>query len=104
IEKIKTAMQAALRSLDAAMPRLRDKVRLLPHRKKPISLTPLSAEMIKFGSGKYHSRELFPADVSRSEKHQPGADNTSRNARHVQCREYGKRTDVYGTRGECCLR
>jgi methylmalonyl-CoA mutase N-terminal domain/subunit len=33
IEQVKTAMQAALRSLDAAMPRLGRKVRLLPHRK-----------------------------------------------------------------------
>jgi TnpA family transposase len=44
IEQVKTAMQAALRSLDAAMPRLGSKVRLLPHRKKAISLTPLEAQ------------------------------------------------------------
>src|SRR6266516_1492857 len=44
IEKIKTAMQAALRSLDAAMPRISNKVRLLPNRKKPISLTPLDVQ------------------------------------------------------------
>jgi TnpA family transposase len=44
IEKIKTAMQATLRSLDAAMPRLSSKVRLLPNRKKAISLSPLEAQ------------------------------------------------------------
>lgn len=44
IEQVKTAMQAALRSLDAAMPRLGSKVRLLPNRKKAISLTPLEAQ------------------------------------------------------------
>jgi len=44
IEQVKTAMQAALRSLDAAMPRLGRKVRLLPHRKKAISLSPLEAQ------------------------------------------------------------
>jgi TnpA family transposase len=44
IEKIKTAMQVALRSLDAAMPRISNKVRLLPNRKKPISLTPLDVQ------------------------------------------------------------
>jgi hypothetical protein len=37
-------MCKALRSLDGAMPRIRDKVRLLPNRKKkPISITPLAA-------------------------------------------------------------
>jgi len=44
IEQVKTAMQTALRSLDAAMPRLGSKVRLLPNRKKAISLTPLEAQ------------------------------------------------------------
>ena len=44
IEQVKTALQAALRSLDAAMPRLGKKVRLLPGRKKAISLTPLEAQ------------------------------------------------------------
>src|SRR6266702_1994233 len=44
IEQVKTAMQAALRSLDATMPRLSSKVRLLPNRKKAISLTPLEAQ------------------------------------------------------------
>jgi TnpA family transposase len=44
IEKIKTAMQTALRSLDAAMPHISNKVRLLPNRKKPISLTPLDVQ------------------------------------------------------------
>ncbi|GAC1404680.1 MAG: hypothetical protein NVSMB52_18540 [Chloroflexota bacterium] len=44
IKKIKTAMQAALRSLDAAMPRMSSKVRLLPNRKKAISLSPLDAQ------------------------------------------------------------
>jgi TnpA family transposase len=44
IQKIKTAMQAALRSLDAAIPRLGSKVRLLPNRKKAISLSPLDAQ------------------------------------------------------------
>ena len=44
IEQVKTAMQAALRSLDAAMPRLGRKVRLLPGRKKAISLSPLEAQ------------------------------------------------------------
>jgi TnpA family transposase len=44
IEKIKTAMQAALRSLDAAMPRMGSKVRLLPNRKKAISLSPLDSQ------------------------------------------------------------
>src|SRR5258708_30341739 len=35
----------ALRSLDGAMPRIRDKVRLLPNRKKkPISITPLAPQ------------------------------------------------------------
>ena len=45
IEKIKTAMQSTLRSLDAAMPRLSSKVRLLPNRKKAISLSPLDAQL-----------------------------------------------------------
>ena len=45
IEKIKTAMQSTLRSLDAAMPRLSSKVRLLPNRKKAISLSPLEAQL-----------------------------------------------------------
>jgi TnpA family transposase len=42
---IKEEMRKALQSLDAAMPHLRDKVRLLPNRKKkPISITPLAAQ------------------------------------------------------------
>ena len=45
IEKLKEDMRKALRSLDAAMPRIRDKVRLLPNRKKkPISITPLAPQ------------------------------------------------------------
>ncbi len=44
IEQIKEDMQKGLRSLDAAMPRIGDKVRLLPNRKKPISITPLAAQ------------------------------------------------------------
>ncbi len=45
IEQIKEDMRKALRSLDSAMPRIRDKVRLLPNRrKKPISITPLAAQ------------------------------------------------------------
>jgi hypothetical protein len=44
VEQIKEDMCKALRSLDGAMPRIRDKVRLLPNRKKkPISITPLAA-------------------------------------------------------------
>src|SRR6266480_5356034 len=43
IEQIKEDMRKALRSLDGAMPRIGDKVRLLPNRKKkPISITPLA--------------------------------------------------------------
>ena len=45
IEQIKEDMRKALQSLDGAMPRIRDKVRLLPNRrKKPISITPLAAQ------------------------------------------------------------
>jgi TnpA family transposase len=45
VEQIKEDMRKALRSLDGAMPRMRDKVRLLPNRKKkPISITPLAAQ------------------------------------------------------------
>ena len=45
IENLKADMRKALRSLDGAMPRLRDKVRLLPNRKKkPISITPLAPQ------------------------------------------------------------
>jgi TnpA family transposase len=44
IAQIKEDMQKGLRSLDAAMPRIGDKVRLLPNRKKPISITPLAAQ------------------------------------------------------------
>lgn len=45
VEQIKEEMRKALQSLDGAMPRIRDKVRLLPNRKKkPISITPLAAQ------------------------------------------------------------
>src|SRR6266566_3041648 len=45
IEKLKEDKSLALRSLDGAMPRIRDKVRLLPNRKKkPISITPLAPQ------------------------------------------------------------
>ncbi len=45
IEKLKEDKSLALRSLDGAMPRIRDKVRLLPNRKKkPISITPLASQ------------------------------------------------------------
>jgi hypothetical protein len=45
IEKLKEDMRKALHSLDGAMPRIRDKVRLLPNRKKkPISITPLAPQ------------------------------------------------------------
>ncbi len=45
VEQIKEDMRKALRSLDGAMPHIRDKVRLLPNRKKkPISITPLAAQ------------------------------------------------------------
>lgn len=44
VETIKEAMKAALRSLDGAMPRISSKVKLLPHRKKPICLSPLDAQ------------------------------------------------------------
>jgi len=45
IEQIKEDMRKGLLSLDAAMPRIGDKVRLLPNRKKkPISITPLAAQ------------------------------------------------------------
>src|SRR6266516_3984578 len=45
IEQLKEEMRKALRSLDGAMPRIRDKVRLLPNRKKkPISITPLASQ------------------------------------------------------------
>src|SRR6266571_2179480 len=45
IEKLKEDMRKALRSLDGAMPRIRDRVRLLPNRKKkPISITPLAPQ------------------------------------------------------------
>lgn len=45
LEKLKEEMRQALRSLDGAMPRIRDKVRLLPNRKKkPISITPLTPQ------------------------------------------------------------
>ena len=45
IEQIKEDMRKALRSLDGAMPRIGDKVRLLPNRKKkPISITPLAPQ------------------------------------------------------------
>jgi TnpA family transposase len=45
IEKLKDDMRKALRSLDAAMPRIHNKVRLLPNRKKkPISITPLAPQ------------------------------------------------------------
>lgn len=45
VEQIKEEMRTALQSLDGAMPRIRDKVRLLPNRKKkPISITPLAAQ------------------------------------------------------------
>lgn len=45
IEQMKQDMRKALSSLDKAMPRIRDKVRLLPNRKKkPISITPLDPQ------------------------------------------------------------
>jgi len=45
VEQIKEEMRKALQSLDGAMPRIHDKVRLLPNRKKkPISITPLAAQ------------------------------------------------------------
>ena len=45
VEQIKEDMRKELCSLDGAMPRIRDKVRLLPNRKKkPISITPLAAQ------------------------------------------------------------
>ena len=45
IEQMKEDMRKALSSLDKAMPRIRDKVRLLPNRKKkPISITPLDPQ------------------------------------------------------------
>jgi TnpA family transposase len=45
IQQIQEDMRKALRSLDGAMPRIRDKVRLLPNRKKkPISITPLAPQ------------------------------------------------------------
>jgi TnpA family transposase len=44
IEQIKEDMRKALRSLDGAMPRIRNKVKLLPHRKKPICLSPLDPQ------------------------------------------------------------
>lgn len=44
-QRIKEAMRKALQSLDGAMPRIRDQVRLLPNRKKkPISITPLTPQ------------------------------------------------------------
>jgi TnpA family transposase len=44
IEQIKEDMRKALRSLDGAMPRIRNKVKLLPNRKKPICLSPLDPQ------------------------------------------------------------
>jgi hypothetical protein len=45
VGQIKEEMRKVLQSLDGAMPRIRDKVRLLPNRKKkPISITPLAAQ------------------------------------------------------------
>lgn len=45
IRRIQEEMRKALASLDGAMPRIRDQVRLLPNRKKkPISITPLAAQ------------------------------------------------------------
>lgn len=45
VEQIQEDMRKALRSLDGALPRIRDQVRLLPNRKKkPISITPLAAQ------------------------------------------------------------
>lgn len=45
VEQIREEMRKALRSLDGAMPRIGEKVRLLPNRKKkPISITPLAAQ------------------------------------------------------------
>jgi TnpA family transposase len=44
IDQIKEDMRKALRSLDGAMPRIRNKVKLLPNRKKPICLSPLDPQ------------------------------------------------------------
>ena len=44
IEKLKEDMRKALGSLDAAMPRIKHKVKLLPNRKKAISLSPLEPQ------------------------------------------------------------
>ncbi len=44
IEQLKEDMRKALRSLDGAMPRIRNKVKLLPGRKKPICLSPLDPQ------------------------------------------------------------
>ncbi len=44
IAQIKEDMRKALRSLDGAMPRIRNKVKLLPNRKKPICLSPLDPQ------------------------------------------------------------
>ena len=44
IEKLKEDMRKGLHSLDAAMPRISKKVKLLPNRKKAISLSPLDPQ------------------------------------------------------------
>ncbi|GAC1654807.1 MAG: hypothetical protein NVS4B12_27030 [Ktedonobacteraceae bacterium] len=44
IEKLKEDMRKALGSLDAAMPRIKHQVKLLPNRKKAISLSPLEPQ------------------------------------------------------------
>ena len=44
IEGLKEDMKKALSSLNAAMPRIRSKVKLLPNRKKPICLSPLDPQ------------------------------------------------------------
>jgi Tn3 transposase DDE domain/Domain of unknown function (DUF4158) len=45
VEHVKEEVRKALRSLDGAMPCIRDKVRLLPNRKKkPMSITPLTPQ------------------------------------------------------------
>lgn len=44
VNTVKAAMQQALRSLDGAIPRISNKVRILPGRKKAIHLSPLDAQ------------------------------------------------------------
>ena len=44
IEGLKEEMKKALSSLNAAMPRIGNKVKLLPNRKKPICLSPLDPQ------------------------------------------------------------